>query len=40
MIISGITADAFDGIAKWVMYMLAIGCGGSPHPKPPPPPYL
>ena len=28
MIIAGITAAAFDGVAKWVMFMLSIGCGG------------
>ena len=31
MIIAGITAAAFDGVAKWVMFMLSIGCGGTPH---------
>merc|ERR1740139_675176 len=28
MIIAGITAAAYDGVAKWVMFMLSIGCGG------------
>ena len=29
MIIAGITAAAFDGVAKWVMFMLSMGCGGN-----------
>ena len=27
MILAGISASAFDGLAKWIMYMVACGCG-------------